>query len=348
LVFRRFIGVFARAEHPLALFLDDLQWLDAATLELLEDLLTQPDVGRLLLIGAYRDNEVDADHPLQHKLTALGAAGARVQEIKLAPLAREHLTQLIADALCCEPERAVPLAELVHQKTAGNPFFAIQFLSALGDEGLLSFDHDRASWTWDLDRIHAKGYTDNVVELMTQKLSRLPLATRKRVEQLACLGNVAEIRTVCIVSGASEEQIRSDLTEAVRHELIVAAPGLFRFVHDRVQEAAYSLVPENSRAEVHLRIGRLLAAHTPLEKRHEAIFEIVNQRATVVVDGGANVRDCGVSLLRGARSRRILRRCRACSTAAAPRGSRRTPETTASLGGKLPGNLREPRSIGRS
>jgi PAS domain S-box-containing protein len=285
LVFRRFINVFARPQHPLALFLDDLQWLDAATLELLEDLLTQPDVGRLLLIGAYRDNEVDADHPLQRKLDAIAAAGARVQEIKLAPLTREHLTQLIADALCCEPERAVSLARLVHGKTGGNPFFAIQFVSALADEGLLSFDHDRAGWTWDLDRIHAKGYTDNVVELMAQKLGRLPLATRNRLEQLACLGNIAEVPTLCIVSEASEEQIRADLAEAVRQELIVAAPGLFRFVHDRVHEAAYSLVPENSRAAVHLRIGRLLAAHTPLEKRQEAIFEIVNQlnRAAVLI-----------------------------------------------------------------
>ena len=142
LVFRRFIGVFARPEHPLALFLDDLQWLDAATLDLLEDLLTQPDVQHLMLIGAYRDNEVDAAHPLMRKLEAIRQAGATVQEIVLAPLASEDLGQLIADALHCEPERAAPLAQLVHEKTGGNPFFAIQFLSALAEEGLLTFDHD--------------------------------------------------------------------------------------------------------------------------------------------------------------------------------------------------------------
>ena len=124
LVFRRFIGVFARPEHPLALFLDDLQWLDAATLDLLEDLLTQPDVQHLMLIGAYRDNEVTAAHPLMRKLEAIRSAGANVQEIMLAPLAAEDVAQLIADALHCEPERAAPLAELVHEKTAGNPFFA--------------------------------------------------------------------------------------------------------------------------------------------------------------------------------------------------------------------------------
>src|SRR5262249_45652016 len=131
LVFRRFIGVFARPEHPLALFLDDLQWLDAATLDLLEDLLTRPDVQHLMLLGAYRDNEVDSAHPLMRKLEAIRRAGAALQEIVLAPLACEDLGRLIADTLRCEPERATSLAQLVHEKTAGNPFFAIQFIAAL-------------------------------------------------------------------------------------------------------------------------------------------------------------------------------------------------------------------------
>src|SRR6266850_5162943 len=135
LVFRRFISVFTR-EHPLALFFDDLQWLDAATLDLLEDLLTGPDVQHLMVIGAYRDNEVDAAHPLMRKLAAIRQAGARVQDIILAPLACEDLGRLIADSLRCEPERATPLAQLVHEKTAGNPFFAIQFISALAEEAL--------------------------------------------------------------------------------------------------------------------------------------------------------------------------------------------------------------------
>ena len=145
LVFRRFLGVFARPEHPLALFLDDLQWLDAATLDLMEDLLAQPDVAHLLLIGAYRDNEVDATHPLVRKLDAMRKAGGLLHDIVLAPLTREDLDQLIADSLRCTQEHAGPLAELVHEKTTGNPFFAIQFLSALFEEGLLAFDHvDRA------------------------------------------------------------------------------------------------------------------------------------------------------------------------------------------------------------
>jgi PAS domain S-box-containing protein len=276
LVLRRFISVFARPEHPLALFLDDLQWLDAATLDLLEDLLTRSDLQHLMLIGAYRDNEVDAMHPLVRKLEAVKNAGARIEEITLAPLASEHLTQLMGDALRCEPERAAPLAQLVHEKSGGNPFFALQFMSALAEEGLLTFDHDAARWSWDLNRIHAKGYTDNVVDLMVGKLTRLPVETQAALQQLACLG-IAEITILSIVHRTSEEEIQSDLWEAVRLELIVRLEGVYRFVHDRVQEAAYSLIPVDLRAAAHLKIGRLLAAHTPPEKREEAIFEIVNQ-----------------------------------------------------------------------
>jgi predicted ATPase len=160
LVFRRFIGVFARPEHPLALFLDDLQWLDAATLELLEDLLTRSDLRHLMLIGAYRDNEVNSAHPLMRKLDAVRQAGVEVHEIVLAPLACEDLGLLITDALHCESERVTPLARLIHEKTSGNPFFAIQFTSALAEEALLTFDHGGRTWSWDLCSIQAKGYTD--------------------------------------------------------------------------------------------------------------------------------------------------------------------------------------------
>jgi PAS domain S-box-containing protein len=277
LVLRRFLGVFARPEHPLALFLDDLQWLDAATLDLLEDVLTQSDVRHLMLIGAYRDNEVDGAHPLMRKLDAIRQAGAPVQEITLAPLARDDLAQLIADALRCEPTRAAALAHLVHEKTGGNPFFAIQFLSTLAEEELLVFDHGQARWVWDLDRIHAKRYTDNIADLMVGKLTRLPSETQKALQQLACLGNITDINMLSLVRGSSEEQLHEALWDAVRLELVERRDGSYQFAHDRVREAAYSLIAEESRTETHLRIGRLLVSHTPPEKREEAIFEIVNQ-----------------------------------------------------------------------
>ncbi|MFL6826688.1 MAG: AAA family ATPase, partial [Bradyrhizobium sp.] len=277
LVFRRFISVFARPEHPLALFLDDLQWLDAATLDLMEDLLTRSDIHHLMLIGAYRDNEVNPSHPLMRKLEAMRQAGAILQDIILAPLTREDLAQLIGDSLHCEPERATPLAQLIHDKTTGNPFFAIQFFSELAEEGLLTFDHDKGRWSWDLNRIYAKGYTDNVVDLMVGKLHRLPVETQKALQQLACLGNSAEFAMLRMVYQDSDEEMHDQLWGAVRAGLIFRSEDSYRFLHDRVQEAAYSLIPEELRAEAHLRIGRLLAAHAPPEKLEDGIFEIVNQ-----------------------------------------------------------------------
>ena len=276
-VLRRFIAVFARPEHPLALFLDDLQWLDAATLDLLEDLLVQRDIRHLLLIGAYRDNEVDATHPLMRKLSAIRRAGATVQDIVLAPLTSGDLTQLISDSLRCQTEPAVPLVRLVYEKTGGNPFFAIQFLSALEDEALLVFDDADTRWIYDLGRIQAKHYTDNVADLMVGKLNRLPGETQAALRQLACVGASAAFALLGAVCQTSQEELHESLWEAVRSGLVLRSENAYAFQHDRVQEAAYSLIPEDTRAEAHLRAGRLLLAHTPPKKRDEIIFDIVNQ-----------------------------------------------------------------------
>ncbi len=173
-VLQAFLGVFAREEHPLALFLDDLQWIDAATLDLLEALAIRAEAQHLMLIGAYRDNEVDCAHPLMRTLQVIRNSGASVQTIVLAPLSIEDVGQLLADCLRCEPLRVASLAQLVRAKTEGNPFFAIQFIASLAEEGLLTFDRREAHWTWDTNRIHAKGYSDNVADLMVAKLNRLP------------------------------------------------------------------------------------------------------------------------------------------------------------------------------
>jgi predicted ATPase len=277
LTMRRFIGVFARPEQPLALFLDDLQWLDAATLDLVEDVLTHADVRDLILIGAYRDNEVDATHPLVRKLAAIRSSGAKVSEIKLAPLQLEHVGQLIADALHCDPVLTASLAQLVYDRTDGNPFFAIQFLHAFADEGLLALDPEAQRWKWDLQRIHAKGYADNVVDLMVGKLARLPSETQKALQELACLGAVADITTLSTVIGTSETEVHAALQNALRADLIERLSSAYKFVHDRVQEAAYSSIPDHERAAIHLSIGRRLVSHTPPEKREEMIFDIVGQ-----------------------------------------------------------------------
>jgi PAS domain S-box-containing protein len=277
LVFRRFINVFARPEHPLALFLDDLQWLDSGTLDLMEYLLTQPDVRHLLLIGAYRDNEVEPAHPLVRKLQAMRQAGALLQDIVLAPLTRQDLQQLIADSLHCELGYADTLAELVHNKTTGNPFFAIQFISALFEESLLTFDHLEGRWSWDLNRIHAKGYANDVADLVVRKVSRLLPKTQNALQQLACLGNSVEFTVLGMVYQDSIEEMHVQLQEAVEAGFILRSKDSYHFLHDRVQEAAYSLIPEERRAEVHLQIGRRLAARASPKEREHWIFEIVNQ-----------------------------------------------------------------------
>src|ERR1700754_1996151 len=306
LVFRRFIGVFARPEHPLALFLDDLQWLDAATLDLIEDLVTQQDVQYLLLIGAYRDNEVDSNHLLMRKLEVIRGAGALVHEIILAPLATEDLSRLIADAIRSDPGSVVELAQLVHDKTAGNPFFVRQFLAALAEEKLLAFDNGTADWSWDVERIHAKGYTDNVVDLMVRKLGRLPVDTQTALRKLACLGHIASTATLSLMQGSSEEQVDEDLWEAVRQELIERLDGSYKFMHDRIHEAAYSLIPEESRPEEHLRIGRLLLRQTSPEEREESIFDIVNQlnRGAGLIDSREEREElAGLDLIAGKRAK---------------------------------------------
>jgi PAS domain S-box-containing protein len=306
LTFRRFISAFAQHEHPLALFLDDLQWLDAATLDLLEDLLTHSDLKYLLLIGAYRDNEVDTTHPLMRKLEAIKIAGGTIEEIALGPLSREHISQLLADTLRCEPERSAELAQLVQEKTGGNPFFAIQFIHSLAEERMLTFDDDAAQWSWAFDRIHAKGYTDNVADLMVGRLSRLPAHTQTALQQLACLGNSAVIADLTTALETSEEQMHAALWESVRQGLVEQLNGSYKFIHDRVHEAAYSLIPEASRAEAHLRIGRLLLARASPEMREETVFDIVNHlnRGVALIDS-RNERDqlAELNLIAGKRAK---------------------------------------------
>jgi hypothetical protein len=277
MVFRRFLGVFARKEHPLVLFLDDLQWLDTATLDLFEHLVTHSEVQHLMLVGAYRDNEVGPAHPLLRTLAAIRGARARVQQIVLAPLCLDDVDRLIADALHCEQERARPLAQLVQEKTGGNPFFAIQFLTGLAEEGLIAVDLAVPAWQWDIDRIRARSHTDNVVDLMAGKLNRLPDETQEALQQLACLGNASEIATLTMVLGEPEQAIHAALWEAVRAGFIIRLESSYSFLHDRIQQAAYTLIPEEHRAEVHLRLGRVLLRGMTADQLTEHLFDVANQ-----------------------------------------------------------------------
>jgi PAS domain S-box-containing protein len=299
MVFRRFLGVFARKEHPLALFLDDLQWLDSGTLDLLEHLITHPEVRHLLLVAAYRDNEVGPSHRLMRTLDAIRETGARVHEIVLAPLGFTDIGRFIADALHCEAAHARTLAELVEEKTGGNPFFAIQFLIEMAEDGLLAFDPDAAAWTWDIARIGATNYTDNVVDLMVRRLKRLPLGAQDALTHLACLGSVVEVDMLSIVYPQTVETMHTTLEEAVSASLIVSQGNNYKFLHDRIQQAAYSQLPEQHRAAVHLGIGRKLLTNMTGEAFTEQLFEVAgqfNRGAEAIVDRDEKAQVAAINL----------------------------------------------------
>jgi predicted ATPase len=195
----------------------------------------------------------------------------------LAVLGLDDVGALVSDALHCEPERARPLVQLVHAKTGGNPFFAIQFFTALAEEGLLAFDAVARAWQWDIHRIRAKSYTDNVVDFMSGKLRRLSAPTQQALKHLACLGNVAEVATLAMVQGETEEAMHVALQQAVRAGLVFQQEDTYKFLHDRIQQAAYSLIPDEHVANIHLHIGRVLLASMTPDQLAGHLFDVANQ-----------------------------------------------------------------------
>lgn len=277
MVFRGFLSVFARREHPLVLFLDDLQYADWASLALLGDVITHFDTKHLLVLGAYRDNEVSPSHPAIMTLDEIKKAGVHFTDVVLRPLAIEHLQHLVADTFHCSFEQALPLAALLHKKTNGNPFFANQFLAELHHENLVRFDVDNSIWHWDIAEIEAKEFTDDVVELMASKLRRLPGETQAALQLAACIGSEFDVEMLQLTHDKTPEETYQDLDPAVRGEFMLRRGNTYKFMHDRVHQAAYSLIPQEQVNWVHLRIGRLLLERTPEAERDDRVFDIVNQ-----------------------------------------------------------------------
>jgi Nif-specific regulatory protein len=283
-VFRNFVGALARPEHPLVVFLDDLQWADAATLGLLQPLLASPGIQSLFLMGAYRNNEVDAAHLLTRTMEGLESAGVELRRVDLGPLELPDLTRFISDTLrggfaTADDLEAAPLAGLVWEKTAGNPFFVIQFLKALKQEGFLRFDYDRGRWTYRIDEIVGAAMTDNVVDLMTRKIQRLSARTQRALTLASCIGNSFDQQTLAIVSEQSPETTAEVLKEAIDDRLILPIadhPQSYAFLHDRVQQAAYALIPEEWKQLVHLAVGRLLRERAEREQSEENMFDVVH------------------------------------------------------------------------
>ena len=276
LVFQHFMRVFCQPEHPLVLFLDDLQWADAASLKLLEWMLTDTDTRSLLVIGAYRDQEVMASHPFNMTLDHLRRNQASITHLALGPLRLASIARFLADTFHQAPDTVVPLAELILRKTGGNPFFARQFLQTLFQEHLFIFDVPNQIWQWDIDRIEAMNITTNVVELMLQKLQRLPVSTQQVLSLAACIGNRFDGHTLAIIHNQTPEHTFDDLLPALREGLILAADDIYSFLHDRVQQAASTLINVAEKRAAHLKIGRQLMAHLSETERAERQFELVD------------------------------------------------------------------------
>ncbi|MDB5056423.1 MAG: multi-sensor signal transduction multi-kinase [Bacilli bacterium] len=292
-LFVQFIQVFLQSKRPLCLFFDDLQWADTASLSLLKVLLTDIDGKHFLLIGAYRDQEVKEGHPLALTIEEIKKSNVAVNEIKLEPLNLDHISTLISETLHCSILEAIPLANLIDRKTEGNPFFVIQFVKSLYEDHLLAFDFNAGRWRWDITRIEGLDITDNVVELMLQRLLKLSEETRMALKYASCIGNVFNLKTLAIVTGQAVSHTASSLWEALREGLIVPLEDhykfvhstpeettdwdvTYRFLHDRVQQAAYALIPQQEKQQTHLTIGRLLYERAKTTAWDDILFDVAN------------------------------------------------------------------------
>ncbi|PWK14286.1 protein kinase domain-containing protein [Tumebacillus permanentifrigoris] len=296
---QKFITVFTGREHPLVLFLDDLQWADAATLMLFEQFLEDAGTSHLLLIGAYRDNEITAADRLMVMVEELRQKRNTISQVHLALLNEHNVKSLVADTLQCESDESAPLAELVFQKTNGNPFFVKQFLQTLYAQKMVRFDSEAGAWRWDLDGIREMDITDNVVEFMLEKIRQLPERTQEVLKIASCIGSAFDLHTLIEVIGKPTAETALDLWDALQEGFLVPVGtaykllfsmwqesshdilpeelrASFKFLHDRVQQVAYSMIPEESLPAVHLRIGKIMLRQSRAEEQEENLFDMVN------------------------------------------------------------------------
>ena len=326
LVFQNFIRLFCTKDHPLVIFLDDLQWADSATLKLIELMMRDDEICYLFLIGAYRDNEVSPTHPTIITIDGLRSQAESerkvINQIILTPLSIDRITQLIAESLHSDRQTVKPLAELVVRKTGGNPFFVNQFLKTLAQENLLVRAIHSKQWQWNLAQIEAIGITDNVVDLMIGKLKKLPESTQQVLRLAACVGNSFDLTTLSIIHQQSAAITFEAILPALQESLLVPLSELevteadllqspllilnYKFLHDRVQQAAYALIDEDKKRAVHLKIGRLLLQNIAKIELETRIFEVVdhlNLGRDLIADVGEKVELASLNLLAGKKAK---------------------------------------------
>lgn len=308
-VFRQFLDAFTGAESMMVVFLDDLQWIDPASLKLLTHLVTHPDMRHVLMVGAFRASDVGAAHPLVLTHDIMRRHGATVRKVVLQALSKSEAGELVAATLDCQPPACAALASLVFAKTGGNPFFTLQFLARLVESGLLHFDHGAEQWRWDAQAIGTREFSDNVVDLMIARLQQLPYNTLELVKLLACLGHDASLDTIAQAAGMTAQETDECLWPAARLGLVAREAGMYRFVHDRVQEAGYSLMTHASLPERHLHIGRLLLAATAPDALETQVFAIVghlNRARAAIGDAAELAQLARLNAQAGARARRAI------------------------------------------
>jgi diguanylate cyclase (GGDEF)-like protein len=276
LVFNNFIRVFAGREHPLVLFLDDLQWVDSASLDLIQTITADRGLRFFLLIGAYRDNEVTAHHPLMLAVDAMRMAGIPVGTITPGAVSPEGVNQIISRLFHCAPDLSRPLAEVIHGKTNGNPFFLNQFLQTLSAGGHISFVPEQG-WIWDMEAIQEMQVTDNVVQFLADRLSTLPAETLKLIQISACIGNRFDTETLAALTTIPVDEILYTMDALIREGFLYRTGDLYRFYHERIREAAYSLLSPEEREQIHFKIGTLTLQHTPQGEIFNRIFYVVDQ-----------------------------------------------------------------------
>lgn len=306
-VFRKFANAVSTEDHPLAVFIDDLQWADSSSLSLLQTLVTDTDNSYLLFIGAYRDNEVSAAHPFMQMVKDVRKAGAEVFDLTIGNLSFDNLNELISDALE-RPAKAVrDLAELVNEKTQGNAFFATQFLKSLFEDALLYFDRDKRQWVYELNKIREKNITDNVVELLAGNTLKLPAETQRVLKLAACFGNQFELDTLVTINEKDELETQKDLKPALAEGLLLPRGEFgFKFSHDRIQQAVYSLIEEKDRDKTHFRIGKLLLKNANKNELEESLFDVVNQLnwgVSLVTDEAEKLELCALNLRAGKKAK---------------------------------------------
>ncbi|CUX58114.1 PAS sensor protein [Agrobacterium genomosp. 13 str. CFBP 6927] len=303
-VFQNFIAVFATREHPLVLFLDDLQWLDLATLDLFTHISTREDLKHLMIIGAFRDNEVGPSHPLTHRLDVIRAADRPFDEVRLSGISPADVSLMLSDLFETEPNKVARLSRIICSKVGGNPFFILQFIGAMADENLIYYDSNALEWCWDEDAISTKQVSESVVDLMVARLNRLSGESLQALKLAACMGSSIDLDRFHLVLGKGERDTQDLLKEALRMGLLVRVDGAYAFAHDRVQEAAYAMLSEDERLSTHKEIASQLVAFYGVDVEDQ-LFDVVDQfnRAAVPKDEPTKLLAASLNLRAGIKAK---------------------------------------------